>query len=61
MIFAVLAMVASSFINEQAPANAKDHLASAKTRIEQAGQVYAQSKLYDTVLVKRADLKPTEG
>ena len=61
MIYAIFAMVASTFLNAQTPSLAKEHLTSAKVRIEQAGQAYAASQNIKTAVSKKVIVISTEG
>ncbi len=61
LIFAVLAMVVSSFLNENVQAQSNDHLAVTKLRIVNAGEIHAKSLQIKTVLSNENHTKPNEG
>lgn len=61
MIFAIIAMVASSFLNAETSTQTSDNLAVTKQRIEHAGQIYAKSQLVKTVATNKSVTKPNEG
>ena len=61
LILAVLAMVVSSFLNDNVQARSNDNLAQAKIRIEKASQIHAHSLQIKTVVSNKTLTKPNEG
>lgn len=61
MIFAILAMVVSSFLNAENAARVSDQLSATKLRIENAGEVYAKTQQVETIATNKALVKPNEG
>lgn len=59
MIFAVLAMVVSSFLNSET--QTRDDVAVTKLRIENAGEAYVKSQQIKTVSTTENNTKPNEG
>ena len=59
MIFAVLAMVVSSFLN--AEIDTTSDVAATKLRIENAGEIYVKSQQIETVSTVNEAVKPNEG
>ena len=59
MIFAVLAMVVSSFLN--AEIDTTSDVAATKLRIENAGEIYVKSQQIETVSTVNDVVKPNEG
>jgi len=61
IIFVLLAMAASSFLNADNSTHANDQLASTKLRIENAGQAYEKAQQIKTIATNKAVVKPSEG
>lgn len=61
MIFAVLAMVVSSFLNAESAAGTNDQLASTKLRIENASEAYAKAQEGKAIAISTIPSKPNEG
>lgn len=59
MIFAVLAMVVSSFLNAETPTT--NNVVDTKLRIENAAEAYAKSQQIKTVSTTKDAAKPNEG
>lgn len=58
MIFAIIAIAASAFLNADSAENTQQHLADTKLRIEKAADVYAKSQQVKKVATIN---KPNEG
>lgn len=61
MIFAILAMVVSSYLNAENATRVSDQLTATKLRIENAGKVYAKSQQVETIATNETLVKPNEG
>jgi len=61
MILAIVAMVASAFLNADSTKYTQKHLADTKLRIENAGAVYAKSQTVEKVAANKANQKPNKG
>ncbi len=61
LIFTILAVVVSVFLNADTTAESKDALAAAKIRIEKAGKSYVQTQQIKTIATTKANNKPNEG
>jgi len=61
IIFAIIAMVASSFLNADSVKQTEQNLADTKLRIEKISAVYAKSQQVQTVATRKAVEKPNEG
>lgn len=61
VIFAILAMVVSSFLNAENSTRINDQLASTKLRIENFSQDYAKAKNIEIVTAKTSITKDVKG
>lgn len=61
MIFAVLAMVASSFLNAENATRVSSQVETTKLRIEKSAQAYAKSQEQKTLATNKAIENPNEG
>lgn len=61
IIFAIIAVVASSYLNANIVGKAATEVAIAKLRIEKATTALAQSKPLETIAINKKAAKPNEG